>query len=134
MKKLMLSLIAAAMTVGVPAVANEAHHPDQSKPAAVQPGPDSSPPAASQDGATMMGMMDAMHRQMEQLRNMTDPKDREKLLQEHMQGMHEMMVTMHGMGDAKDRGGMMTDQGHAHGATMMEQIGGQQPATDGERK
>jgi len=26
MKKLMLSLIAAAMTVGLPAVANEAHH------------------------------------------------------------------------------------------------------------
>ena len=36
MKKLMLSLIAAAMTLGMPAVANEAHHPDQGKPAAVQ--------------------------------------------------------------------------------------------------
>ena len=112
MKTLTLSLIAAAMTLGMPAIANEAHHPDQGKPAAVQPGANTSTSArgASQDATSMMEMMDAMHRQMEQLRDTSDPNEREKLLRQHMQAMRDMMVAMHGMGGAKSSGGMTSQQ------------------------
>lgn len=134
MKKLMFSLIAAAMTVGTPAAANEAHHPDQGKPAAVQPGRDTSLPAASKDFTAGMERMDAMHRQMEQLRNTTDPQEREKLLREHLQAAHDTMAMMHGMDSDKDGVQMMKGERMDMMRMMMEQMPGREAATAGERK
>ena len=42
--------------------------------------------------------VEKMQQQMEKLRMTTDPKERRKLMQEHIQDMQEIMDTMHGMG------------------------------------
>lgn len=42
--------------------------------------------------------MEEMQRQLERLQVTTDPKERRKLMQEHIQTMQESMNTMHGMG------------------------------------
>ena len=42
--------------------------------------------------------MKTLQQQMEKLRATTDPKERRKLMQEHVQAMQENMTTMHGMG------------------------------------
>ena len=50
---------------------------------------------------------------MDKIRKTTDPKERQKLMQEHMQAMQENMKMMRGMG-----GPMMTGGGE-HGSMMM---------------
>ncbi len=46
----------------------------------------------------LQGNMKQMEQQLEKFRTTTDPKERRKLLQEHIQTMQESMNTMHGMG------------------------------------
>ncbi|MGE0873600.1 MAG: hypothetical protein AB7O31_02900 [Burkholderiales bacterium] len=61
----------------------------------------------------MMERMKTMQAQMEKIRQTTDPKEREKLLAEHMKSMQEGMQTMRGMG-----GGMMGMMGGGMGGAM----------------
>ena len=46
----------------------------------------------------MQENMEAMRQQMEKHRTTTDPKERRKLMHEHIQTMQENMKTMHAMG------------------------------------
>ena len=57
--------------------------------------------------------MEKMQQQMDKIATTTDPKERQKLMQEHMQTMQDNMKTMRGMsgmggmGGPKMKGGMM---------------------------
>ena len=62
----------------------------------------------------MQEKMKAMQAQMDEIRNTTDPKKRQKLMQEHMQ---ENMKAMHGMGGQK---GDMKDGNMMKRHEMME--------------
>ena len=66
-------------------------------------------PAMSKDmeGETgqMQEKMKAMQGQMDRIRATTDPKERQKLMQEHMQSMQDNMKTMRGMGGPTMMGG-----------------------------
>ena len=67
--------------------------------------------------------MKAMQAQMDKIRNTTEPTERQKLMQEHMQAMQENMKAMRGMGgkkgDMKDGDMMkrhqMMEKTHRHG-------------------
>jgi hypothetical protein len=63
----------------------------------------------------MMERMKTMHAQMDKIRQTADPKEREKLMAEHMKTMQEGMQMMQGMG-----GGMMGMMGGGQGPQMME--------------
>ena len=81
----------------------------------------SSPVVSAQDNTTptapTMGMdnnvpmtqmqvnMKVMQQQMEKIQSTTDPKVRQKLMQEHMQTMQKNMQTMRGMGGPMMMGG-----------------------------
>jgi hypothetical protein len=103
----MLALIAvAALITGTPAFADDTHHPDKDKPAAAaQAAPQPAQSAKAKDSAAMMDNMKTMQEQMQKLRATTDPKEREKLLAEHMQTMQQTIAMMHDMG-----GSTMCDQ------------------------
>ncbi len=72
-------------------------------------------PAMSMDGKQMSPMdenMKKMQQQMEKIGTTTDPKERQKLMQVHMQTMQENMKSMRAMSgpmtmDDKKGGGMM---------------------------
>ena len=67
----------------------------------------------------MLEKMKAMQAQMGRIHKTTDPKERQKLMQEHMQAMQENMKTMHGMG-----GPMMMGSGQRGGMMMGGKKGG----------
>ncbi len=69
----------------------------------------------------MVERMKLMQAQMDKLRQTTDPKEREKLLAEHMKSMHEGMQMMRGAG-----GGMMgmMGGGQAAGGQGMQMMEG----------
>ena len=127
MKNLAIIVALTAPLLLVPAAsAVEEHHPDQ-KPAASAPATpkdakskEAMTPAAK-DGGMPMGMMQEnmlkMHEQMHKIMQAKDPKQRDKLMQEHMQMMQEHMKTMGGMMG----GGMMGPAmmgGDGKGGTM----------------
>ena len=111
MKKSLLIAVLATLPLSMPlAWANEAHHPDQDK----------KPAAATPDKEKMMQMgkmqdnMLRMHEQMHKIMQAKDPKERERLKQEHskmMQDNMHMMRSMKGSGTGQDKmGGGMRDQ------------------------
>jgi periplasmic protein CpxP/Spy len=55
----------------------------------------------------MQEKMKAMQAQMDNIRKTSDPKERQKLMQAHMQAMQENMKMMHGMGGGQPGGMMM---------------------------
>jgi hypothetical protein len=55
--------------------------------------------------SAMQVNMKEMQRDMERIHATTDPKERQKLLQEHMQAMQQGMKTMHGMAGPMMAGG-----------------------------
>jgi flagellum-specific peptidoglycan hydrolase FlgJ len=79
--------------------------------------------------ATSMGMdkqmpqmhenMEKMQQQMEKLAAATDPKERQKLMQEHMQSMHENMKTMRAMDGPMMMGSSQKDDMAQHGGMNM---------------
>jgi hypothetical protein len=73
-----------------------------------------------------------MQQQMDRIRQTKDPKERQKLLQEHMQSMQEGMSMMRGMGGPMMMG-MMGGQKDAMGPGMMGggQKGGMGPGMMG---
>lgn len=106
MKKSILFAVITTVALSAPiAFADDAHHPEQDKKAAPAK---SSKTAGAADKQTDMQMdqmqeqMKKMQAQMEKIRKTTDPKERQKLMQQHMQSMNEGMKMMRGMcGDMK---------------------------------
>jgi len=101
--------VAAALSVAG-AYADDAHHPDKKgAPAKSAPAKDAKAPAAK---GMPMGMMQEkmlkMHEQMHKIMQAKDPKERDTLMQEHMQMMQEHMKMMGGgMMGGEGKGGMM---------------------------
>ena len=80
-------------------------------------------PAAGKDVDNHMSQMrekmKAMQGQMDRIHQTTDPKERQKLMHEHMQAMQASMKAMRGMG-----GGMMKGGGEHGGMKMDAKKGG----------
>ena len=96
-----LALCVAAATTF--ALAEDAHHPADAK---------AKPPAAAKKAepqkaniVPMHGMMKRMHEQMGQIHAATDPKEKERLMVEHMKTMDESMSMMNGMMKSRRQGG-----------------------------
>ena len=99
MKKALLIAVLASLPLSMPlAWAEDAHHPQDKKPATAMP---------DKDKPMQMGKMQdnmlRMHEQMHKIMQSKDAKEREKLMQEHAKMMQDNMHMMHGMKD----GGMM---------------------------
>jgi hypothetical protein len=93
MNRILAVVSACVFTASGAALADDAHHPDAAKtPPAAAP---ARPAAKGMDG--MGHMQERMHEQMSQIRAATDPKDRERLMAEHMKTMQESMSMMQGM-------------------------------------
>ncbi len=95
---------------------HEAHHPEQAQTGGQAESPSGMMP--------MQGHMRKMHRTMEQIQAAEDPKERQKLLDDHMAQMHDMMNMMHGMRQGQSGGGMMGMMGPNMMGTMHGQGGG----------
>jgi hypothetical protein len=96
--KYLLTVACVAALAGA-AYAEEAHHP-ATKPEAAKPAP----------GMNMGKMGEAMQRmqeQMKQIQAASDPKERQRLLEEHVKTMQEAMPIMAGMKDMQGCMGMM---------------------------
>lgn len=106
-----LVLAIAATPVGAQDTSHDSHHPKDQ--ATATPAKSAATTAASTDAtATMMGNMKTLQDQMAKIRATTDPKERGRLLDEHMKTMQDTMKLMMGnnggcpmMGSAS--GGMM---------------------------
>jgi len=92
------------------------HHSDEAKKGAVASKPASKGPGADQAG--MQQGVKRMQDQMDRIRKTTDPKERQKLLDEHYQTMMENMKAMRGMG------GSMMMGGDQKGGPMKGEAGG----------
>ena len=128
MKKAIFYAALVSLTLSTtPAFADDAHHPEQDKKTA--PAKSDKPAGATKKQTDkeinpMQVNMKKMQAQMEKIHKATDPKDRQKLMQEHMQSMQDGMKMMHGMGgemmqncDMADGKGMKS---HMMGGDMME--------------
>lgn len=103
MKKLMSVVIATlSLTVAPMVSAVEEHHPDQkgvpAKSAPKETKAKAAKAPAAKDAGMPMGMMQdkmlKMHELMHKIMQAKDPKERDKLTQEHMQMMQEHMKMM----------------------------------------
>ncbi|MCK9382459.1 MAG: hypothetical protein M0P95_15525 [Sulfuritalea sp.] len=83
----------------------------------VAPGKPAMSMATDKQTLQMQENMKKMQQQMEQFRATTDPAERQKLMQAHMQTMQENMQTMHGMDGAMMKG----DKKHGMAGSAMMQ-------------
>lgn len=116
MRKLTLAT-ALMLAVHLPVVyADDSHHPEQAQAGGGQAA------ATQEKGAGMMNMdrMKEMQQTMERIHKADDPKERQRLMQEHMQQMHEMMGDMQGMMMQGGSGGMTGSDGKGKEMTMEE--------------
>jgi hypothetical protein len=110
MKTSILAVVIASTAFCVQGVyADDAHHPDKKG----APAKDAKAPMAK---GMPMGMMQdkmlKMHEQMHKIMQAKDPKERDKLMQEHAQMMQEQMKMMGGMmGNGMMGPGMMGGDG-----------------------
>ena len=112
---LFVSLMLSALAMQ-PALAEEAHHPDKKTGAPA--------PAADQAIQKMQANTKRMQGQLEQIAKSKDPKQRQKLMQEHMQTMQENMMAGKSMMGGKMDCPMMKDgMGGGMGMGMMGQGG-----------
>jgi hypothetical protein len=84
----------------------------------------SAPPTGNGDAgptAAMQEQMKLMQSQMEQIAKTQDPKQRQRLLQDHMTAMQKMMSAMQGMGAGCMPMHSMMDQMAQHQHWMMMQ-------------
>ena len=94
LKGTVVATIIAVLSSGV--LADDAHHPDKAgKPAAEQL--DAKNTTGMGNMATMQDNMKRMHDQMQKVHATSDPKERQRLMDEHMKTMHEAMYMMDGM-------------------------------------
>jgi hypothetical protein len=89
---------------GTYAFAEDSHHPDQPK---ASEAPAKPVPKAPAGMGPMHEHMKMMREQMAAIRSATDPKERERLIDEHIKSMQEGMSMMQGM----MMGGMMKNGG-----------------------
>jgi len=79
-------------------------------------------PAMGMDMGQQMSQMQqnvtAMQAQMDQIRATTDPKERRKLMQAHMQAMQDNMTAMSGMGGPMKKGGQAGGMAMGDGKPM----------------
>lgn len=120
MSRFKLKLFAAALSMAaLPVFAEVAHHPEQTdiqkavpaKPVAkpaVKKTVERKPVAPMPQTTKAMEQMNKMQDIMMKMQQTTDPAERQRLMQEHMQAMGEGMGMMRGMG-----GGMMMGMGTA---------------------
>jgi len=134
MKWVLVGVSAAAFLIAAPGFGQDAHDSNHAEdkgaatvPKAVskaKPDAKSKSKANSQNQA-MMDSMKTMQDQMEKLRAATDPKERQRLMQEHMKTMRDTMAAMHGMLGTAMGGGMGTGMTQRRMDTMqmmMEQM------------
>ena len=112
MKQSNIALITAvtALLAAAPLHADEAHHKDdQKKPAATpaQPPPAATPADREKRMQGMQMNMIRMHEQMHKIMQAKDPKERQRLMQEHLKMMQDNMKMMSG-----NMGGMMGGDMH----------------------
>jgi periplasmic protein CpxP/Spy len=98
----LLAAACAAALAGA-AFAEDAHHPDPTAKPAAKPGP-------GMNMGKMGETMQRMQEQMKQIQAASDPKERQRLLEEHMKTMQEAMPMMAGMKDMQGCMGMMQPQ------------------------
>ena len=117
---LFVSLMLSALAMQ-PVLADEAHHPDKKTGA-----PAAAAPAADQAIQKMQANTKRMQGQLEQIAKSKDPKQRQKLMQEHMQTMQENMMAGKSMMGGKMDCPMMKDgmmgQGGMGPEAMMERM------------
>ena len=124
-----LTAIAASLLLALPAVAEEAHHPEQKTdavPTAQAPAtPAAKPPAAAQPVQQMQANLKKMDAQLQRIAKEKSEAERNLLLGEHMQTMRENMMLAGGMasgcpmmGSGMMGGGMGMMMGPGAGMTM----------------
>jgi hypothetical protein len=96
-----LTAIAASLLLALPAVAEEAHHPEQKTdavPTTQAPAtPAAKPPAAAQPVQQMQANVKKMDAQLKRIAKEKNEAERNRLLGEHMQTMRENMMLAGGM-------------------------------------
>jgi hypothetical protein len=102
---------ACAIAFATPAFSDEAHQ--HAAPAT---------PQASTPSAKIPEMMKRMHEQMNQIYATSDPKERARLLDEHMNTMQESMPMMRGMKEGSGMGGAQGMDAMGRRMDMMEQM------------
>ena len=138
MKKLLISSVVVGLLMGTPAAyADDTHHPEQGGAPAAKSSPEkevvprqpAAPDKAMSSGVADAQMVKAQERMkqaqalMAKLREVKDPAERKRLMQQHTQAMRDTMGMMRGM-----KMGMM---GSGQGMGMMGQGKGQQAQTGG---
>lgn len=90
-----------ALALAAPAMAEDAHHPEekQQKPPAAKPVPKAAPKcgAGMANMAPMRDNMKRMQDEMARIRASTDPKEKERLIEEHFKTMEQSMSMMQAM-------------------------------------
>jgi hypothetical protein len=112
------SILVAACTVvlSATAFADDAHHPEKAgEPAAANPA--AQPAPGTMDMGKMNESMQRMQEQMKKIQAASDPKERQRLVEEHMKTMSEAMPMLRAM---SGNAGM----GEAQRMQMMEQCMG----------
>jgi hypothetical protein len=111
MKNLTMTALIAAAAFALPALAEDAHHPEAavSAPKTAKAGPANLPAKeAMRKMDQQMMEMQKMHQQMMEAKT---PEERNALMADHMKAMQGGMAMMGGMGDGKDemKGRMPSD-------------------------
>ncbi|MBZ0095244.1 MAG: hypothetical protein K8H75_07760 [Sulfuricella sp.] len=112
MNKLQLAVIALSAILSAPALADDAHHPDQPKTQSATTAAPVAPASVDKSVRTMKENTRKMQAQLDKIGRAKNPQERQMLLQEHMQTMRENMMLGKGMmGDMMGcpmmEGGMM---------------------------
>lgn len=101
MSRLIFTMALATSVFFIPAFAVEEHHPDKpGNSAKLMPGKDGKAAAGKQAGMSTGMMQDSMlkmHEMMHKIMQTGDPREREKLKQEHLRLMRDHMEMMSGM-------------------------------------
>ena len=123
MNKLYLAVIALSATLSVPALADDAHHPDQPKTQAAATVAPVAPASVDKSVQAMKENTKKMQAQLDKIGRAKNPQERQRLLQEHMQTMRENMMIgkgmMSGMMDCPMMGGGMMGEGMMGGGMGM---------------
>jgi periplasmic protein CpxP/Spy len=115
MNKIFALLLSVLLLAPVLSYAEKAHH-DDTNASTSKAKPTADKTYDSGPSSMMMDNMKKMKDQMAQLQAAKDPKEREKLMQDHMQTMQETMKMMH------DSKGMMADRKGGKPMHMMQMM------------
>jgi len=122
MNKTTMLMVATLSMVAMPLYAVDEHHPEKAQGAAALVAAPAAPQpeaVADQQIGQAQEIMRKLQDQMGKIRETRDPKERRKLMDEHMQTMQEGMKQLRGMSGMKKPGGMTGMQGGAKPGGMM---------------